>query len=522
MSLWARARACAWAVAALAGLGVVARAEAAVAETAEAAPAVARFALVVGVNQSADPAEPVLRYADDDAALYFELFRGLGARTYLVTRLDDNTRRLHPQAAAEASAPRRAAFDQTTAQLQADVARAHAEHVRTQLYVVYAGHGSVKDGQGSIALEDAQLSGADLARLVQRSGADEAHVIIDACYSFYLAYPRGPGGRRRPLVGLRPLGPLAESARVGLLLSTSSARESHEWEGFQAGVFSHEVRSGLWGAADADGDGRVSYREIAAFVERANAAIPNERFRPDLYARPPAASELLLDLRPAIERHVIVPGGAHFVLESADGVRLADLHGTAGRTLRVGRPRLAPPLYLREAGSALEFQIPAAPDGIALSMLEPGVARVAERGAAHEAFSKLFTQPFDTSVVAAYRFRPLPEAGAETPGERRLSRLRTAGWAQLAVAGATLTSGAAVSLSALALRQQSSADLSHAEGSARNAQIAGRNLGAAVLYGTTAALAISGAALLLLPRLRPSLSLALGPAGGAIGWAHAF
>lgn len=399
MSAWARA----WAVAALAGLGLAVRAGTA---AAEAAPPVARFALVVGVNQSADPAEPLLRYADDDAALYFELFRSLGARAYLVTRLDDNTRRLHSQAAAEAGAPRRAAFDQTTAQLQ-------------------------------------------------------------------------------------------------------------------AGVFSHEVRSGLWGAADADGDGRVSYREIAAFVERANVAIPNERFRPDLYARPPAASGLLLDLRPAIERHVIVPGGAHFVLESADGVRLADLHGTAGHTLRVG-PQLAPPLYLREAGSALEFQIPAAPDGVALSMLEPGVARVAERGAAHEAFSKLFSQPFDTSVVADYRFRPLPEAGAETPGDKRLARLRTAGWAQLAVAGAALTTGAALSFSALALRQHSIAGLSHAQATARNAQIASRNLGAVVLYGTTAALAVSGAALLLLPRLRPSFSLALGPSGGTIVWAHAF
>ena len=356
---------------------------------ADAATPTARFALVIGVNQSADPAEPTLRYADDDAALYFELFRGLGARTYLVTRLDDNTRRLHPQAAAEAILPRRAAFEQTSAQLWADVARARGEHVRTILYLVYAGHGSVSDGQGSIALEDTQLGGAALARLIERSGADEAHVIIDACYSFYLAYPRGPGGRRRALSGLRQLGPLAESERVGLLLSTSSARESHEWEGFQAGVFSHEVRSGLMGAADADGDGRISYREIAAFVERANAAIPNERFRPDLYARPPRASELLLDLEPALARHVVVPGGAHFVLENADGVRLADVHGAAGRTTQLVLHKGAPALYLREIGSTLEFHIPAAPDVVELAMLEPAVARVAERGAAHEAFSRL-------------------------------------------------------------------------------------------------------------------------------------
>lgn len=488
------------------------------------AESVARFALVIGVNQSADPTEPVLRYADDDAALYFELFRSLGARAYLVTRLDNNTRRLHPQAAAEASAPRRTAFEQTLAQLQADVARAQGEHVRTLLYIVYAGHGSVVDGQGRIALEDAQLTGADLAQFIDRSAADEAHVIIDACYSFYLAYPRGPGGRRRPIGGLRRLGPLAESNRVGLLLSTSSARESHEWEGFQAGVFSHEVRSGLLGAADADGDGSVSYREIAAFVERANVAIPNERFRPDLYARPPQKSELLLDLRPALDRHVVVPGGAHFVLENVDGVRLADLHGAPGHQSRLARPTLGAPLYLREAGSALEFQIPAAPDRVALSMLEPGVAHVAERGAAHQAYSQLFTRPFDAGVVAAYQFRPLFDASVEERVEARQVRRRTAGLVQLTLAGATLVTGAALSFSALVLRDANAQGLSQAQVFSQNAEIARRNLGAAILYGTTAALVVSGAALLIAPRLasRRALALAVHPSGGAIEWAGAF
>src|SRR5437762_3404086 len=82
--------------------------------------------------------------------------------------------------------------------------------------------------------------------------------------------------------------------RVGLLLSSSSHRESHEWDGFEAGVFSHEVRSGLYGAADADGDGEVTYREIAAFVARADAAIPNERFRPQVYAHAPTHAPALL------------------------------------------------------------------------------------------------------------------------------------------------------------------------------------------------------------------------------------
>src|SRR4051812_43237331 len=65
----------------------------------------ASFALIVGVNKSIDADAPLLRYADDDAARYLDLFRALGARSYVLARLDDNTRRLHPQVAAEAMPP---------------------------------------------------------------------------------------------------------------------------------------------------------------------------------------------------------------------------------------------------------------------------------------------------------------------------------------------------------------------------------------------------------------------------------
>ena len=91
--------------------------------------------------------------------------------------------------------------------------------------------------------------------------------------------------------------------------------------GFQAGVFSHEVRSGLYGAADANGDGQVSYREIAAFIERANAAIPNERFRPEVYAKEPTSGRNLLDLRTGLARRLELDGSSpgHYFIEDARG-----------------------------------------------------------------------------------------------------------------------------------------------------------------------------------------------------------
>ena len=181
--------------------------------------------------------------------------------------------------------------------------------VPTVVYFVYAGHGNVENGRGYLALEDARLFGADLEQLiVDRVGGAETHFIVDACYSVFLAMSRGPGGERREAHGFSALGGLAARPGVGLLLSTSSARESHEWSEFQAGVFSHEVRSGLLGAADANGDGQVSYREIAAFVERANAPIPNERFRPDVYAKEPTVGAPCWTCAPGLGRRLELDG----------------------------------------------------------------------------------------------------------------------------------------------------------------------------------------------------------------------
>ena len=131
--------------------------------------AVATFALIMGSNVSMDADLPPLKYADDDAATYLDLFRVLGARTYLLSRLDDNTRRLHAQAAAEALEPKRVAFEQAVAQITADVTRARDRQVETVLYIVYAGHGNVRNGEGYVTLEDMRITGADLAQAHRRS-----------------------------------------------------------------------------------------------------------------------------------------------------------------------------------------------------------------------------------------------------------------------------------------------------------------------------------------------------------------
>jgi len=484
------------------------------APAARAEPRAATFALIMGVNRSADRELPELRYADDDAARYQELFRLLGARTYLLTRMDENTQRLHAQAAAEALFPRRAELERSMKSLTEEVRQARRRGVRVVLYVVYAGHGNVKSGEAYVLLENDRLNAKRLAELVRRPGADEVHLIVDACNSGLLAASRGPGGKRRPLAGFSQTGPLVEDARIGLLLSTSSGRESHEWEQFQAGVFSHEVRSGLYGAADANRDAKVSYREIAAFVKRANAAIPNERFRPDVFARAPAKSENLVSLKRAMGRRIEVRSklGSRFLLENSLGVRLADFHPNAEHEMRILRPanellflrRLPPaPLPGRPAeatGDEAEFEIPAARDVIRLAELESAPPRVALRGAAHESFNLLFALPFDQKSVHDEPLIPSVAIKPEPPREPQTEPdpwRRTAGIGLVGVGAAAASVGAALFLSGEVIRLDGEAGVSQREIAERNDRVSSRRTAGLVAFGVAAGAAATGVTLLL-------------------------
>ena len=285
--------------------------------------------------------------------------------------------------------------------------------VKTTLYVLYAGHGNVDGDVSYLTLEDARLTGDQLAReILDPIGADENHLIVDACFSYLLVGERGPGGERRKVQGFSATSELGRRKNLGLLLSTSSGDESHEWGAFQAGIFSHEVRSGLYGAADLDGDGSITYAEIASFLDRANQAIVNEKFRPHVFARASAASTQLLDLRTGLGRSLAVDGdfpSAHYLIEDQRGVRFLDFHNAKGRELHLVRPGGASLLYVRSMDDGKELTLPASDQSIVLAASGFVDPRVAERGAAHQAFSLIFSLPFDQAseeLVVVQRSSP--------------------------------------------------------------------------------------------------------------------
>ena len=381
------------------------------------------FALVVGVNRAAHKGQAPLRYADDDAVLFHRLMSTLGS-SQLLTDLDEDSKRLHGHPKGMLRPTRKnllAALDKVLDR----VAASQQSGGRPTLYFMYSGHGDVKNNEGYLTLADGVFTARDLEKtLLQRSRAVSNHVIIDACKSFYMVHPKRAGGTRQPIG--RPFHRARSLAQgypeTGFLLSTSSAQSSHEWEKFQAGVFSHEVRSGLIGAADVNGDGQVTYNEIWAFIHVANREIPNARFRPTIFMEPPRGdgSRVLLTNR---KRKNTTPlpiqprRAGRYVLEDLDGIRLADLNAGASLTTTLWLPT-GRRLYLHDLARAREFLIPAQGRPSSLGALQQRPSRHRDKGAALDAFGRIFSLPFnqDSYGEAVLALAQLTKPAGDEPG----------------------------------------------------------------------------------------------------------
>jgi len=412
---------------------------------------VARFALVVGNNQPPAGSTSTLRYADDDAVAMHRLLIQAGVESRLLVRLDRDSRRLLGPVEA-AGAPRAADLERAVGELTSAIARAKERGKASELLIFYSGHGDIDAGEGFVMLEDQRLTRRRLFELLRASKATRNHVFVDACRSYFLVFDRGPGGQRRHYSGAPPEeGVPAQLANTGFVLSTSSDRESHEWEKFQGGILSHELRSALRGAADTNLDGGIDYRELGAFLTTANRSIENSRFRPSFTVRPPAGDlrQSVLSWRGTAPLSSSREGLGHFYVETARGERILDAHPAPGQVLRLWPPRERP-LFVRPTDGTVEYIVQSeGPTDLATLLASP--LEVASRGALSLAFERLFVDPFGTEDVRRYEApsdpvsdHPEPQVGPD----RTRARLEVALGTIAIVAEAT-----ALSLNATAALQ---------------------------------------------------------------------
>lgn len=252
-----------------------------------------RFALAVGSNVGA-PTHSRLRFAEADASRFADTLTELGGFR------GEDVRVLHQPTRARLLAEVRA-LEQRIA------AAARGSSRRTLLLFYWSGHAT----EQGLELGSESLAFAELRKLL---GASRAHVrlaFVDACRSGGLVAAKGA----RALPGGFELNVTGDESPDGTAIVASSgpgenALESAELRG---SFFTHHLTAGLRGAADADGDGRITlqeaYRYAYAKTVSHTAEVSGVAQRPTYALDLKGKGDLVLtDVRSADARLVFAPG----------------------------------------------------------------------------------------------------------------------------------------------------------------------------------------------------------------------
>lgn len=386
------------------------------------------YVVVVGNNQSVESSTPPLRYADDDAARFVELLSPVAAKVSLLTVMDATTQRIHPDLPSRSLAPTKANLFAELAAINALMEEDRARGDSPSLILVYIGHGHLGgDGAGYVSFLDGALTGEELfSGVIAPSRAVFNHLIFDACNSYLLIAGRGETEEAGPDVEEAVLAyldrrALARHPNTGFLFSTRQARESHEWSVFQGGVFSHEVRSALAGAADVNADGRIEYSEVDAFLAAANLAVADPRARLEAFIQAPAQdrNQPVMDLGSGQFRHFLkLPEtfSGRFYLEDARGVRYLDGNKTTESAAYVALAGTGD-YFLRQGEAEARLQL-LHPGTIDLGAVAFGPPAHASRGSLAEEFRHaLFGVPYGPGFYYGFvaRTAHLPARRLERP-----------------------------------------------------------------------------------------------------------
>jgi hypothetical protein len=213
---------------------------------------------------------------------------------------------------------------------------------------------------------------------------------------------------------------------------------------------------------------------------------------------------------------------------------LVDFHNATGQTVHLVRPPPTGRVYVHRLDDDTEYTLPASPTVIALADLESAAPRIATRGAAQEAFSLLFSLPFDRAVVDAYVPRadaddtaaaplPLPRVIGEAPPRAGRVPLRTiVEWSALGVGVVALGAGAWFSASAIETSHGTTVGASQQAIAERDERISASNTRAGVAYaGGAVAVAVGVGAFFFWPS-SVHVQVVATPQGGYAGYTGSF
>jgi hypothetical protein len=286
---------------------------------------VRRLALLVGVNDGG-PGRARLRYAVTDAQAFAKVLGELGgvAPADRVLLLDTGRPGLMEGFA-------------KVKQL-ADSARA-AGATRVEMLLYYSGH---SDEEG-LLLQGERVDYGELRHALTALPVDVRIAVLDSCASG--AFTRRKGGASRPAFLVDSGSQVTGQA---ILTSSSEDEASQESDRLGGSFFTHNLVSGLRGAADVTRDGRVTlneayqfaFHETLARTERTQGGAQHPAYDIELAG---TGDLVMTDVRATSAGLVLAEGleGRFFVRDEA-GVLVVELMKLAGRPTELG---LAPGTY---------------------------------------------------------------------------------------------------------------------------------------------------------------------------------
>lgn len=200
--------------------------------------------VAIGSNVG-EPDELALRFAERDAQQFADVLRqqaGVTSRRTLMLLGED------------AAAVRRALQD-----LNAEIRGQVVAGQPSALVVFYSGHADA----GALHLKGSVLPLDELRKIVQGSAAAVRLLVVDACRSGTITRVKGVQATETFAIQLEE-----PSVAEGMAILTSSAagESSQESDRLRGSFFSHHLVNALRGAADRNGDGRVTLTEAYAYT----------------------------------------------------------------------------------------------------------------------------------------------------------------------------------------------------------------------------------------------------------------